>query len=857
MEFLKEIIFLINIFMRTLSLMLFAIFLFFNAVKAVTPDPLILTYNDGKKPTSIIVRTDKAGLKASPLLHGIFVEDWSHQVEGGIYGELIRNRSFDDTNSLGETLVMGFLIQLPDTSTAAAKLIPNWVLENKSSIATVWTKDQSHAMNVNNVRCLQLNVNSVTGGRTGIYTTASVYQPGFKVVKDSTYLFSIWARTDTPNTALSVYLETAATTPALLTATQAITGLSTTGWVKYNLTFKATTSSTNARVFIQPTVVGTYYLDMISLFPKATWKNRPNGLRTDVMEMVAALKPAFVRFPGGCFVEGLGYMNSFQWKKTIGPVEERQGHWNIWGWRSSDGMGYFEYLQMCEDLSSEPLLVINDGIAHHKDFPSGGVYDSVPMANMDTVVRDAMDAIEYANGDASTVWGAKRIAVGHAASFNLKYIEIGNENNGVPGYDLRYILFFNAIKAKYPNMNIIINTNDKMVYPAGYKPYAGDIHKFAPAFWFTNAYDMFDNADRNGPNVYFGEWCVDLEVPNKSTLLSGLSEAVFLTGLEKNSDIVTMQSYAPFMNNLPWNNLDKPNMINFDGTGVFGTPIYWMQKMYAENKVDSIFDFSVSSPDLKMKVGRVGFGGSKAQVQIKDYKVVSSTGQTLIDGNVDTKDSFNPFSNWTLTGGVFTYSATSTTPLYYKYELSGDFTMTMNVMKTADTGNTGGINIYFQPDTFWALGSDNNTTQKVMGSNIVNLGWTNFSVALNVWYAVKIEVKGNQILCYLNGKLTNRAYYDPLNSLYVAAGKVKATKDVIVKVVNISPNSQTTRIQLPGVTILPNATATVITATDPLSKNSLATPNLVIPVTSTISNASNDFSYTFLPYSVTVLKLKQ
>lgn len=823
-----------------------------------------LAMADAPTSASITIHPDAPALKASPNLYGIFIEDWCHQVEGGIYGEMVRNRSFDDTKSAKEVLVMGFAMNLPEAGkTEAAKEVevPGWKLVTAKPGAAQWAIDGTHPLNENRPHSLRLDV-ADPSPQTGIYNEGWCKNiTGISVTQGSDYLFSCYARAETTGAGLTVSLQTP---EGKSLSTQAISGL-TGEWKKYELTLTPSESLAGARLFISPTAAGAYTLNMVSLFPKETWKNRPNGLRKDLMEMLEKMKPSFVRFPGGCFVEGLGLANSWQWKKTIGPVEQRPGHWNIWGWHTTDGMGYFEYLQMCEDLGAAPLLVVNDGISHDANKPYDTIYEYVPMEKMDEVVQDALDAIEYANGPVDSTWGAKRAAAGHPQPFNLKFIEVGNENFG-PEYARRYALFQDAIKAKHPEITVIMDTYGPANYPKNRIPDMRDIHRFATPYQFAIDYDQFDGYDRKGPKVYFGEWCVDLELPGKDSLFSGLHEAAFLTGLEKNSDHVLMTSYAPLMNNMGWHDIGrKPNMVNFDLNRVYGAPIYWIQKMYAEHRIDTLLGFTAASPELHpTRSVPIGVGTLETEAEFKDIVVTGPKG-VLFDGKTAPRDA------WTIKPeegsravnsikGVLFQGVTGEQSEMTRQPFTGDFTLTLKAQKL---GGKHGFRVYFAERDYWQIGGDGNKSAKIMGDrffirdNFTSHDIVDFTLQEKRWYDLRVEVHGDEVSCFIDGKLVNRTSYKPLQSLYVSAGSNDSTDEIILKVVNISPEVQRTQIQIPGTSLAPVGTATTITSDDPLDKNSLDVPDKIVPKTSPVRNVSADFTYDFPASSVTVLQLRK
>jgi hypothetical protein len=349
--------------------------------------------------------------------------------------------------------------------------------------------------------------------------------------------------------------------------------------------------------------------------PAKTWKN--HGLRPDLCEMLVGLKPSFVRFPGGCWVEGDDMAHMYHWKNTIGEFWHRQPLWNIWRYWATHGLGYHEYLQMCEDLGAEPLFVINVGMSHR---------EVIPMDQMGQWVQDALDAIEYANGPTDSIWGGLRARNGHPEPFGLKYIEIGNENGGPP-YQERYVLFHDAIRARYPKMTIIADQ------PTRQRPCdIVDEHYYSNPEFFMQQADRYDKYDRNGPKIYVGEYAVTLGC-GQGNLRGAIGEAAFMTGLERNSDIVVMASYAPLFANINYKRWN-PDLICFDSSRVYGLPSYYVQKMFAENRGDVVLPVAVTSPAMEQssseegRGGAIGVGTWLTQAEFKDIKVTKD-GQTL------------------------------------------------------------------------------------------------------------------------------------------------------------------------------------------------------------------------------------
>jgi len=402
----------------------------------------------------------------------------------------------------------------------------------------------------------------------------------------------------------------------------AITGF-TNEWKQYTAVLKATGTQNKAHLKLVLNGTGTVDLDVVSLFPKDTWNKRPNGLRTDLVQLLKDMKPGFLRFPGGCIVEGRTLSERYQWKETIGDVAARLPMINRWNmefkhrstpdYYQSFGLGFFEYFQLSEDIGAEPLPILNVGMACQ--FNSG---ELAPMSStsatkggpnaettphnhatddpsLDVFIQDALDLIEFANGPASSPWGAKRVAMGHPAPFNLKMLGIGNEQWG-PQYLERYEPFAKAVKAKYPSIEIVSSAGpspDGDLFVKASKRLGElkaeyvDEHYYAKADWFRQNVGRYDNYPRTGPKIFAGEYAAQSgaigSAENKNTWDCAISEAAFMTGLERNADVVGMASYAPLFANVDawqW----TPDLIWFDNLNSYGSPSYYVQKLYALNK---------------------------------------------------------------------------------------------------------------------------------------------------------------------------------------------------------------------------------------------------------------------------------
>ena len=523
---------------------------------------------------SIKVYAAEAGPRISPMLRGIFFEEINHAGDGGLYAEMIRNRSLED-----------------------AETPENWEEICEGGASGELGIDDSKPLNEWNKRALKVVVKSTGNGRYGAANSGFWRLP---VVEGKSYNCTVIARCEHGfDGQLAVQIESAKGT---VHASEKIGGLAS-DWSTHRFTLSPKKSDSAARLTITASSPGTFYLEFVSLLPS----DAKDGLRTDLVEFLAGLKPAFVRFPGGCYVEGEVLKDAWRWKGGIGPQEARRTHWNLWGYQNTNGLGLHEYLLLCERLKAEPLLVTNCGMSHR---------ENAPMDKLGEWIQEALDAIEYANGDVSTTWGAKRAASGHPEPFNLKYFEIGNENSG-PAYEERFAAFYDAIKAKYPYIQCISD-----VPVTSRSPDIIDEHYYSSPDWFASHANQYDSYKRDGRRIYVGEYAV-VGQPGVGNLRAALAEALFMMGMERNSDVVVMSSYAPLfvnVNDRKWN----PDMIQFDADRVCGTPSYYAHKLFAENRGDVVLRTEVNGPTKTMQAsGGIGLGTWATQSEYKDIEVKS------------------------------------------------------------------------------------------------------------------------------------------------------------------------------------------------------------------------------------------
>lgn len=511
--------------------------------------------------------------KMQPTMYGIFFEDINFAADGGLYGELVKNRSFEFAQPM-----MGWT--QPDTDPYSAN-------ENSGIANTI--NFERNKTNKNILRVTVFNDKK--------YSLVNEGFRGIGIRKGETYRFSFYATN--PDGGIKRVIAQLVDANGKVVADTAISTASK-DWQHYTKTFVANSTEEKARLKIIFEGAGSLDLDMISLFPTATWKGRENGLRKDVVQLLADLKPGFLRFPGGCIIEGRTLAERYQWKNTLGQPDSRPTMISRWNnefkhkltpdYFQSFGLGFYEYFQLAEDIGAAPIPVLSCGIACQ--FNSG---ELVPVSELDPYIQDAIDLIEFANGAVDSPWGKVRTQMGHPKTFNLKYIGIGNEQWG-PQYIERFKMFQKVLKEKYPAIVLISGSGpfaDGHMFDYAHRELKKldaeiiDEHYYQDIAWFKNNATRYDNYDRKGPKIFAGEYAAQsvavVSPDNKNSWETALAEAAFMTGLERNADLVQMTSYAPLIAHTEawqW----SPNMIWFNNLQVLATANYQVQKLFSNNK---------------------------------------------------------------------------------------------------------------------------------------------------------------------------------------------------------------------------------------------------------------------------------
>ena len=535
------------------------------------------------------------GKQISPDLFGLFFEDINYAADGGLYAELVQNRSFEYS----------------PTDNLEWHSLTSWQFVKQVFSYGSLHIETNNRVHPNNPNYAVLNIEHigtrVTGEKSDIPQNKGTPGVGIKnmgydamVVKGGeNYNFSMFARQISDNP-VSIVVSLEGTEGKILDEEKVT--INSKEWKKYSTTLTPSKSNDSTSLVILAVSKGELAIDVVSLFPEKTFKNRPNGLRADLATLLADIKPAFVRFPGGCLVHGDGVGNMYRWKNTVGPIEQRIEQRNLWGYHQTNGLGYFEYFQFCEDIGAKPVPVLPAAVSCQN---SGGTWrvggtgqQALPMEFMEEYIQEVLDLVEWANGPANSEWGSVRAAAGHPEPFNLEFIGIGNEDKMTPEFEERFSMIISAVKEKHPEITLIGTSgpfSDGEDFEKGWKladinnvPLV-DEHYYKQPEWFLSNLNRYDAYDRNKPAVYLGEYA---SWGNK--LKNAIAEAAYMIGLERNADIVKMASYAPLLakkGHTQW----TTDMIFFDNKSYYLTPNYHVQKMFSTNYGDTYYENIIST----------------------------------------------------------------------------------------------------------------------------------------------------------------------------------------------------------------------------------------------------------------------
>ncbi len=760
--------------------------------------------------------------------YGIFYEEINHAGDGGLYAELIRNRSFEE-----------------DMDSPIC-----WSAVGNASMSLTTDK----LLNAVQLRALKVNLKSDNAGiRNEGYW-------GINIVNGREYDLSFWLRAeDSYNGNIVAELQNA-NGQNLGRAT--ISVKATQKWQKYTAKITATGSDTKGYMALKGDKAGVIFLDVVSLFPP-TFKGRKNGCRPDLAQMLADMHPRFMRFPGGCYIEGSwgdGQTNRFEWKKTIGPIEERPGHMNRnWDYKVTDGQGYHEYLELAEDLEANAMFVVNIGIGH--DW-------RVDENDIDPFIQEALDAIEYANGDTGTYYGRLRAKNGHPEPFNLKYIEIGNEQEFMlnrTDYMKRYMQFYHAIKTRWPNLHLIADSYlfDDITEPVELK----DEHYYESPDFFIGQYNRYDNQSKSTTHIYVGEYAVTKEYGVLGNMNAAIGEAVFMQGCENNSEAVRMMSYAPIFtheDNFNW----RPDMIRFNSSMCYGTPSYYVQKMFSNNigKQNINWTEKGNGTNVNSNRGSIGFATWSTAATFTNLQAKIADGTVITGNNTSSANWTTSLGSWSINNGTFKQTNASQTDVRCVSNTAYDLTdLDMTVHATKQSGSEGFLIIfnYIDENNFaWLnLGGWNNSKHAVeQCQNGVKsvLGEKTGALTTGKEYTIRIKKEGQHVRCYLDGEAiidANLRTYGA-RTVYTSASINDETGTMYVKLVNPSSSQKKVTLSLSNGQA-ESAEAEILSATYGTDENTTTNPKHIVPRTQQLTiQEDGTIAYTSPAYSVGVVRLQ-
>ena len=804
----------------------------------------------------LTIDTAAARTEMSDDLYGVFYEDINYAADGGLYAELVRNRSFE----------------FAPADNASFTGLTGWEQTGGGEIAVESERDEW--LNDSNRNYLTVRSDGTTGVSNASYNEGVALQEG------ASYDFSVWARSDVAQeVAATLVSADGATTYG--TATVAVDGSD--EWRRYTATLTASATTNAARLQVASGAAGTLRLDMVSLFPQDTWVGPVNGkspLRKDLAEKVAELEPSFLRFPGGCVTnvgtfdsylesDGQDRRRTYQWKETIGPVEERPTNWNFWGYNQSYGLGYLEYLEFAEDLGAFPLPVVSVG--------ANGCGSSIPEMTDEQRprwIQDTLDLIEFATGSTETEWGAKRAELGHPEAFELPYIGLGNEEN-TPTFQENFPAFRDAIEAEFPDVTVISNSgpddagarfDELWEFNREQGVAMVDEHYYNDPSWFLANDERYDAYDRAGPHVFLGEYA-----SKGNTFGNALAESAYMTGLERNSDLVELASYAPMFANedyVQW----SPDMMWFDNDESWGSVNYYTQQLFMTNTGDEVVPSELGDgpdvvpPDID---GGVFLSTWLTQAAYDDVRVTDNA-----SGEVLFEDTFSDDSgweaqrgDWAVTDGAYVQSdagvedARSVVAGAYDADWH-DYTLEVTARKTGgDEGFLVGFGASASDDFYWwnvgGWGNTRSVLERADGARQGEVAAAESFTPLENGrdYRIKVVVEGRTVELYLDGEL-QLTYTEPVaKSLFQVVTHDEETGELVAKVVNVGDAVARTDVEVTG-GFEPAATARVTQmAADPSATNTKTRPERVVPVDETFEGAGTSFTYDFAPHSITFLRL--
>lgn len=815
----------------------------------------------------LTVDTLEKGVDIGDEMYGLFYEDINFAADGGLYAEMVKNRSFEyEQGKANNGALHGYTVY------------NEAVLEVMGSDATVSLLRNEAPLNENNPHYLRMT--NTLDEPAGFINVG--FLDGMSVIGGDSYRFTVYLKSDSYKGSVSAYLKTRLGE----TIAEGIIAAITDEWVKYELTLTAGEDVNPAQLLVVLNDSGTLDVDMVSLFPHNTYKNRENGLRADLVEMLEGLNPGFIRFPGGCIVEGGSLTTAYNWKDTVGDVAERKQNINIWHgnnaypYYQSYGLGFYEYFLLCEDLDAAPVPILNCGMACQ-----ARTNEVVPLSDLDQYIQDALDLIEFANGSIDTKWGALRAEMGHPEPFNMEYLGIGNEQ-WQSVYFARYDKFQEVLREKYPEIKLVTSSGPSSggdlyeyawrridSYQNEFITYADlvDEHYYNAPEWFLQNVYRYDAYDRDGTDVFLGEYAA-----KANNLYAAVAEAAYMTGLERNADVVKMAAYAPLFGSLvssQW----SPDLIWFNNSTVYGSANYYIQKMFANNMGDYTLKSELTGDNSATAItGKIGLGTWLTSAEFDDVLVVDNeTGEVLYENNFDERGGGwlkSTQGDWKIVESsgnqVFaqqnasfpTDNSIMGSAIYCGDVNWSNYTFTCKAKKVS---GAEGFLIPFAVKDFnnfyhWNIGGWRNSlsvVEQAQGGTKTNACET---VSLNIspvkWYEIKIIVGTDTVECYLDGVLMHTINSKNVLPVYETVSRDESTGDIIVKIVNSTESEAVIHVDLMNADVSGTAKVELLTAENKAAENSLSNPEYISTVTSNME-ISKKFDYQAPAYSVSILRI--
>ncbi len=785
----------------------------------------------GARQASIHIDTTRPTATLGPKLYGLFFEDINFAADGGLYAELVQNRSFEYFSVPGREY---------DPLYAWEKI------ERGSGRGRVRV-ERSVPLHRNNPHYLVIHIDAPG---TGVGIRNAGYD-GLRVDQGERYNLSLYARRSGRRIApITVALEGEDGTVYGSTAIEAVTR----DWQRYEGVIKVNGTDDSAQLALTTRGEGELHLDMVSLFPRKTYKGRKNGLRPDLAQALADLKPAFFRFPGGCIAHGHSLQNAYRWKDTVGDPAHRRPNWNRWGYHQTYGLGYYEYFLFCEDIGAAALPVLPVGVSCGFNQP----FQSVPMDELQPWIDDCLDLIEFANGPIDSEWGKLRADMGHPEPFGLEYLCLGNEEHDTPECRERFPVFVRAIRKACPKIKILGTSGlgpSIPLYPfmTELDVYSSDEHYYESPEWYLRNQNRFDDFDRSGPKVFVGEYA-----SRGNALFNAVAEAAYLTGIERNADMVDMTCYAPLFAHVDHTQWRAANLIWFDKRTVVKTPNYYVQQFFSHYKGDvylknRVVETREAEPPPTLP-GAVGVGTWSTSMVVEQARV---------------NDVAERFQDWSVKRGDFRLDQGQ----YAQLDRTGQPSMSVSrqvhegdtityTVRARKTGGLEGFLVVFGYEdegnyTWWNVGGWNNSQhaiERVKDGQKSLLIQKRGRIRADTWYDLKVTLNPGRIRCYLNDELIHD-YREVGHGISVSPTLDRDRNELFLKLVNPSEQEVEATVHLEGIQAVASPAKVTTLAGSKTDRNSISAPDHVVPVSREV-DVDRIFRYNLPAVSVQVFRIK-